>query len=189
MIEMNDQRLAELLRYADGVDPSMSVRDASAIATNARSIRRQRQQRARLVTATFSMLVVVGSVASMVSWRNVPHRQPLAPNPSIALREQIDRLDDEADQRMGAIQAVARSTKPLATKAAKSKTPARDFTIELDIQRERAAAIILQAADQLRGAGRSEFANDRYHDLISLFPDTAAARIAHERIEQMKNRT
>jgi hypothetical protein len=202
---MNEQRLAQLLRHADSNDATFELPDVSAIATNARTIRRQRQSRTRLGTAALSMLVVVGSVVSMISWRNVHrvHAQPA--NQSLASREQIDQLDSEIEQRMSVIQAMSRPTtkspaakspaarspaaRSPAAKSTKSKLPARDVGMELDIQRERAAAIILQAADQLRDANRSDFANDRYHDLISLFPDTAAAQLARERIEQAKNRT
>jgi TolA-binding protein len=185
---MNDQRLAQLLRHADASDSAIALRNSATIATTARAIRQRRQQRSRVITAAFSMLVVGGSVASMISWRNAPHTRSSPINQSVALREQVDRLDSEIERRMDAIHAMSRP-KSSAAKQTKLKSPARDVGIELDVQRERAAAIILQAADQLREAGRSDFANDRYHDLISLFPDTAAAQLARERMEQMKNRT
>ena len=189
---MNEHRLAQLLRDADGGDSTpLRLRDVSGIAMTARSIRLRRQQRARLISATLSVLFVIGSVTAMIGWRNISSTRVKVSNPSVALREQVDRLDGEADQRMGAIQAVARSTKSQLSKTGKTKTPvrSRDVSMELGVQRERAAAIILQAADQLRDAGRSDFANDRYHDLITLFPDTAAAQLAGQRIEQTKNRT
>jgi hypothetical protein len=41
----------------------------------------------------------------------------------------------------------------------------------------------------LREAGRSDYANDRYNDLMTHFPGTAAASVARERLDLMKNRT
>ena len=183
---MNEQRLAQLLRETDDREFAPLVRDAASIATAARSIRRARQQRSRLIVSACSVLLVVGSLALMIGWRNVEDRRARHQAQMVALQSQADQLDDEASERMNVIDAVIRSKKP--TKAKQQAKP-RDVSFELDIERERAAAIILQAADQLREAGRIDLGLDRYHDLISLFPDTAAAQLARERIEQSKNRT
>ncbi|MBC8105149.1 MAG: hypothetical protein H7Z14_01045 [Anaerolineae bacterium] len=186
---MNDQRLAQLLRAAETGAPPLAIADATSIALAARSIRRERQQQMRVViSASLALVIVVGSIA-MIGWRNVERDQKSKQNTISALRNEADRLDGEAADRMEVVQAVERSMKP-AAKVNKSKLKLRrDMSFELEQERERAAAIILQAADQLREAGRADLANDRYHDLISLFPGTAATQVARERLEQSKNRT
>jgi predicted negative regulator of RcsB-dependent stress response len=188
---MNDQRLSQLLRDADANGRALPVRNATAIAIAARSIRQQRQQRTRItVTASLVLVLAVGSIA-MLGWRDLERdRTGKRHAAAVALRNEADRLDDEASIRMEVVQAVARAMKPEPKRSKSTKQKSlRDISFELEQERERAAAIILQAADQLRDAGRSDLANDRYHDLISLFPDTAATEVARERLEQSKNRT
>src|SRR3954469_469856 len=136
---MNEQRLAQLLRDADTVGPSISHRDATALAMSARSIRRERQQHARLaITASLVLMIGIGSIA-MIGWRNLERDRTGKRNDAIAaLRNETDRLDGEAADRMQVVQAVARSTKPAAKVKAKTK-PQRDISFELDQERERAA--------------------------------------------------
>lgn len=186
---MNDRRLAQLLRDAETSETALPVRDATAIAMAARSIRRERQQRTRrAIAAALSLVIVIGSIAA-VGWRNIQRDRTSQRSAVAALRSHADQLDSEASDRMEVVQAVARSSKSTA-RASKPKTKSlRDISFELEQQRERAAAIVLQAADQLRDAGRADLANDRYHDLISLFPGTAATESARGRLEQSKNRT
>lgn len=186
---MNDERLAKLLHEAEATAPPLRVRDASAIAMSARSIRRERQHRARRTTAVaLSLAIVIGSIVT-IGWRNIERDRSGKRIALIALRNEADRLEGEASERMDVVQAVARS-KNLAAKPTRGKAkPPRNFSFELDQERERAAAIILQAADQLRQAGRADLASDRYRDLVTLFPDTAATALAHQRVEPSKNRT
>lgn len=187
---MNDQRLAQLLRQADERDLSPALADASRIASSARAIRHRRQQNARFATATCAMVIVVGVIA-LISPRNGP--QPL-PDRRVALQDECQQLDEEAANRMVAINSVERSRKSQNSARSHGTLPRssrdyRDYSVQLDVERERAAAIILQAADQLREAGRSDLASNRYNDLITLFPDTAAAESARQHIAGVKNRT
>src|SRR5688500_9462111 len=129
---MNEQELAQLLRDTDAGEFHGGIRDARSIATSARVIRRQRQLQSRIIaTATMSLLLAVGSIAAM-NWRE-------RANDRIALaefRNETAELDVDARERMNVVQAVVRSKKP----AAKATKP-RDFAIDLEQERQRAAAI------------------------------------------------
>jgi len=187
---MNDQRLSQLLRDAEANAPAVQVHNPTGIAMSARLIRRQRQQRTRVVICASLVLMLAAGSFAMIGWRNVERGRRADHQLAVAaLRDEAARLDIEAADRIQVVQAVARSTKAGAKiSKPKSKTP-RDISFDLEQERERAAAIILQAADQLRDAGRADLANDRYHDLITLFPNTAATELARERLEHPTNRT
>ena len=177
---MNDRELTQLLRNTDASEFHGGIRDARSIATSARAIRHRRQQRTRIIaTATLSLLIAVGSIATL-GWRERSNdRKTFA-----EFQDRTTQMDIDASKRMDVVQTVVRAKKP----AAKSAKP-RNFAIDLEQERQRAAAIILQAADQLREAGRADLSLDRYHDLIALFPDTTAAALARERLELLKIRT
>src|SRR5688572_14196450 len=181
-LEMIERRLAQLLRDADTSDSAVRVREAPVIATNARAIGKSRQQRARAIIGATSVLVIVASLASLIDWRS-------AGAGDLAMRTEVDALDNEASTRLHAMQSIGRSKRSKQASRPAMRAIPHDVGVELDVERERAAAIILQSADQLREAGRSDYANHRYNDLVNLFPDTAAAQFARERIEQVKNRT
>ncbi|HEY2584194.1 MAG TPA: hypothetical protein VGI81_00355 [Tepidisphaeraceae bacterium] len=185
---MRSDRLEELLSRTDAQLPAPPHAGARALAERVRA-RSARRAKARLAIA------VAGSIALTTIALHWAHPRPRIAGPAHPTTVAIDvassraalaRLDALAKvYRRGAEQVEAmQREQETRQETGRQLRLARDPLAHLAEARDRAARIMLLDADRLQGTpGEQPRAQALYRRAVQLFPDTAAAREAADRLK------
>lgn len=183
---MSVDRLEELLAHADAALPP--ARPARSLAQRVRA-RAARRARVQLIAATLASLVIAGVLMHVLR----PRTQVLSQDRSTPaafdvrkVRAELAALDAEATLHQRAaddLAAALRRTEPLRRSQAQLLL-APDPLAHLQEARDRAARILVIDGDRLRGApGNEPRVQAAYRRAVELFPETAAAHEAFERLK------
>jgi hypothetical protein len=182
---VTDDRLVDLLRAADqaALPPATSV----GLAVRVRRIdRNRRRTRRTLVFAGVALLATVGWVAKS----GAPRRDVVVKKTDVKALTEVERLKNE----IATLRIEADSQRRLAKElcAIRDRLEGEDdaeraqaelsVVQELDVQVERAAMTLLLRADRARNAGEQLIAAAAYERVAKLFPDTASAASARQRL-------
>jgi hypothetical protein len=186
---VNDERLEALLRAAG--QSATPPREAPAgLAERVRGLQARRARNRKLAGGASIALVLlgVGIYAGLVGHgdretadRPVADGSSSAPDPE-AIKAEIARLDAEAQRRQQAVRKMIladAARRAIARVQAEQDAPS---PLELvRIEREKTAFLLVDRAEQV-GARAQGAAADEYRRVLELFPNTQAARVARERL-------
>ena len=182
---MSVDRLEELLAHADAALPPL--RPARSLAQRVR-VRAARRARVQLIAATLASVAIAGVLMHLLRPRTqVANFERPAPEMEIRqLRAELAALDAEAtlhERAANDLAAAQRRTEPLRHSQAQLLL-APDPLAHLQEARDRAARILVIDGDRLRGApGNEPRVQAAYRRAVELFPETAAAHEAFERLK------
>ena len=171
-----DDPLGQLLRDADA-----SVRLPVAVVGLAQRVRavRNRKRRVAQVGAAAVVLVAASAMWTVISWKNrvVPTLTVSHPSPQTILAQLAIDLDVHA-----------RTAELLMQPSRSRRVVAHPMTVSNDVQlqRDRAALILVYEADRSARENRPGDAIASYRRAIELFPQTHWAEVARRRLRQMQ---
>ncbi|HPF40295.1 MAG TPA: hypothetical protein P5081_23525 [Phycisphaerae bacterium] len=196
---MNDRWL-DMLKQADDSVAEEATRDDSLFdAAMALAGRRMRRRRILVRSgAAVVILVAVVGAQTLMRWpthRNEPvaHRpggsmeDNAAPQSVDAVRREIDLLSREAAMTMAVIDGIERGDRSRVGRQRIRRDRAVRVDVDAAIAAETAAQTILLQADRFAANELTRrLAPDTYRRILELFPDSAAARDAKQRLVEAR---
>ncbi|MCA9257190.1 MAG: hypothetical protein KDA33_16205 [Phycisphaerales bacterium] len=196
---MNDRWL-DMLKQADDSVAGEATRDDSlfdvAMAMAGRRMRRRRM----LVRSGAPVVILVAVVGAQKLMRSPTHRNepvadrrgdPMEKGPASqsadAIRREIDLLKHEAAMTMAVIDGIERGDRSRVARQRVRRDRAVRVDVDAAIAAETAAQTILLQADRLAANELTRrLAPDTYRRILELFPDSAAARDAKQRLVEAR---
>ena len=188
---MPPDRLSELLRQADAdVGTPRPPADLASCVVRRDQARRRRLQFAQNVAAVLVMAVTLSVMLKTFDrLRTAAHPGPT----TRALAEGRDRAAEsghewaDADMRLALARRVAeiqRRDERMAVLQAELRRPDPRQVVRQEV--DLTATVLVQQADHLyRDLGLKDSAAEDYRQVVRLFPDTAPAAVARERLKQI----
>ena len=195
---MNDDRLEALLRAA-GESAAPPPEPLPGLAERVRGLHARRSRNRRLAggaAAVVVLLIVAICVENRTSWKLVLQfgngrgetaDRPVADGASPlldpeAIKAEIARLDGEAHERQQAVRKMILADAGQRPVARVQPEPDSPGPLDLvRIEREKTAFLLVDRAEQI-GARAQTAAAAEYRRVLELFPNTQAARVARERL-------
>ena len=188
---MNDDRLGQLLRNADESIPP-PARAAGLVERIQR--RRNRQRRINQFGMAAVFVVMTSATWAAISWKNHRPVPPLVFDPEAQTRRAVSpprsvqptltQLFVEAQVHAKTAEILLRSTHTARRPSASSG--AATTTSDIQLQRDRAALIMVYDADRSVRENHPADAIAVYRRAIELFPQTHWAEIARQRLREMQ---
>lgn len=190
---MPADRLDELLREADAeVGPPAALRHD--LAARVLGLHQRRARTAERVRNVAAVLVVIVGASVMIDTLGRLERWPKATSVAVTTQPATDweaewaRLRDEADscaavaRRMADIQ---QQQKRMAELQARLRRPDPRQVVRREV--DLTATVLVQQADHMyRDLGLPRPAAENYRQVVRLFPDTAPAAVARQRLKEME---
>ena len=195
---MNDERLEALLRAA-GESAAPPPEAPAGLAERVRGLQARRARNRKLAggaAAVVVLLIVAICVESRTSWklalrfgngREETADQPAAVEPSLpsdpeAIKAEIARLDADARERQEAVRRMILADAGQTAFVRVQPDQDSPDPIELvRIEREKTAFLLVDRAEQIGPRAQGPAAAE-YRRVVELFPNTQAARVARERL-------
>lgn len=182
MQDMTDQQLRSLLKQGDALRPPLSIPQTEALLSGLESRLARRRSRRRNTAMAAAAVVLVG----FGFWLARPSEQE-----RIALLEtQVGQLKQQTDSALALVEEVLTKQKKQDRLIRAQETLAQipDPLAEMQAMADRTAFTMLYQADRLyRELNLRQDAVEVYQRLIGLFPDNRWAKVARERLEEIRN--
>ena len=196
MTRMDNDPIRRLLREADAA-AGPPPKPPGDLAHRVRQ-RAARRQRMRFGLSAAAAVVLAAGITAL--WTQAPSPSWPGQAPQIvtqepqrldveATRREIERLRREADTRL----AVAQRTHDLLrqyerARAARQQAPVANPIVDARREVEKAACILVYQANRMcREMDLCDSAVVKYQRVVELFPETAAAAMARERLDEIKH--
>jgi hypothetical protein len=183
---MFDDSLRGLLWHADAATPAVVGTSPGALARAVRqhAVRRQHQRRA----AGVALMLIVGlTITFPIIERRASESVIVAQHPSLGAQQDATALIQQAEYHERVAAALARLER---TRDASVGDRAVDpYLSQLQIERNRAALILVDQGDRLR----RRFSDDaaaaaNYRKAARLFPESPAAEVAGQRLQSIQTK-
>ena len=185
---MNDDPLRQLLKDADVT--AVGSTDPRALAASVRERHRGQQRTIRTAgTAAVVLIALAGVTASLVRHPAKQQQIAIAPSPvppssSSVAPQHLAALDLDARlHELTAQKLTEMHGRPTSKPVAGSGLPS---AAEIQLQRDRAALLIVYEADQNAQSNRTTLAAAGYRRAIELFPQTHWADVARQRLKELQ---